>query len=84
MLIFSMNYKGLGKPSKKLALKMMVALHHHAIILLQENLSIGNSIITTLGQLLLGWAFSYTNAIGRSGGVITGWSTKDILVTNTW
>ena len=52
MLVMSFNCRGLGHPSKKLALKRLVALHHLDVILLRKTLALGDVILVDLRTLL--------------------------------
>lgn len=67
MIILSLNCRGLGNISKKLALKCLIHLHKPVILMLQEALSNGDFILQELRSLLPGWDFLCIDAIGRSG-----------------
>ena len=75
MKIITWNVRGLGDPSKRIALNLTLSPHKSDILLIQETKLVDPSP-TQIRQLggahLSGWAHS--NAIGSSGGLITLWN----------
>ena len=44
----------------------------------------GEEVKIGLEHLLPGWSFTTVDAIGRSGGLATGWNSQKVQVLNTW
>jgi len=82
MKILSFNCRGLASSHKKASLKRLVECTRPDILLLQETLGDSSSVKAQLEKLLLGWEFDGLDARGRSGGLATGWRTKDFKCAN--
>jgi hypothetical protein len=52
MIILSLNRRGLANPSRKLAIKRLVDLHHPSVILLQETMQERDKAINSLSPIL--------------------------------
>ena len=84
MRAFSYNCKGLDHPTKRLGLKHMIAREIHEIIMLQETIHCGNSLITNIKSLFQDWDFIDLEALGQSRGLVTGWHRNSFLLLNSW
>jgi hypothetical protein len=84
MKIMSFNCRGLAGAHKKFALKRVVFIEHPNFMLLQETLGVGEEVKTSLERLLPGWSFTTVDALGRSGGLATGWNSHKVQVLNSW
>jgi exonuclease III len=84
MKIMSFNCRGLAGALKKPALKRVVTTEHPDVLLLQETMGVGDEIKTSLELLLPGWVFTTVDALGRSGGLATGWNSHNVQVLNSW
>jgi hypothetical protein len=49
-----------------------------------ETMMDGEKVIQELSKFMIGWEFSYIDAIGRSGGNITGWKRSSYTLSNSW
>ena len=84
MKFFSLKYRGLTNPSKKLAFKCLVESIEPDLIFLQETLGEQELVKASLEGLLGGQLFETTNARGRFGGSTLGWNTRRIRHSNSW
>jgi hypothetical protein len=84
MKIMSFNCRGLAGALKKPSLKRVIATEHPDVLLLQETMGVGEEVKSSLELLLPGWNFITVDAMGRSGGLATGWNSHNIQVINTW
>lgn len=84
MKIMSFNCRGLVGAHKKSALKRVVITEHPNFALLQETLGTGEEVKTSLEHLLPGWSFTTIDALGRSGGLATGWNSYKVQVIDFW
>lgn len=62
----------------------MVITEHPNFALLQETLGTGEEVKTSLEHLLPGWSFTTIDALGRSGGLATGWNSYKVQVLDFW
>jgi endonuclease/exonuclease/phosphatase family metal-dependent hydrolase len=84
MKIISLNYRGVAGPSKKVALKRLVASHQPDILMLQETMGESGVVATLLESLFPQWEFTGLDARGRSGGLEIGWSKSKVKMLNSW
>jgi hypothetical protein len=84
MIFLTLNCRGLANPSNKLAIKRLIETLKPSIILLQETMIDGEKVIQELSKFMIGWEFSYIDAIGRSSGNITGWKRCSFTLSNSW
>ena len=84
MKITSFNCQGLAGPLKRLALRRVFELEHPYVMLLQENLGVGDVIKEKLESWFLGWKFETLDVRGRSAGLAMGWNTRVVKVLNIW
>ena len=80
----SFNCRGLAGPLKKPTLCRVVELEHPDVMLLQENLGVGEVIKAKLESWFLGWQFVTLDVRGRSGGLAMGWNTRTVKALNIW
>jgi hypothetical protein len=66
MIFLTLNYRGLVNSSNKLVIKRLTKVHNPYIIFLQELMTDGEKVVQDLSMLLMGWEFSFIDAIRRS------------------
>jgi len=64
MLIMSLNIKGIGKPSRKLALGHLRDLHKPDIVLIPKTMGEGSKIIKDLAKSWRDWVFKLLIQLG--------------------
>jgi exonuclease III len=85
MKILSFNYMGVARSQKKLSLKRLIMMLNKPIVILLQETLVEESLMTRMMDTLLPfWKFFGSNALGWSGGLVIGWSTRLIKVTNSW
>jgi hypothetical protein len=84
MKCMSFNSRSFAGALKKPSLKRVISMEHLDVLLLQETMGIGEEVKTCPENLLPDWKFETMDALGRSGGLTTGWNTQTIQVINTW
>ena len=75
MKCMSFNCRGLAGALKKPALKRVISSEHPDVLLLEETMGVGEEVKSCLEKLLPRWNFETLYALGRSGGLATGWNT---------
>ena len=84
MLCISLNIRGLGKPSKILALRRLVDRLNSDLLLLNENLNSSYSFISILNPYLPIWDFHNPNTSGQSGDLLIRWNTRTMACITCW
>ena len=82
MNIISFNYWDLVGPHKRSTLKRVVGLEHPDILLLQENLGVGEVVKYRLESWFPGWIFETVDVSGCSRGMEIGWSERNVKDLN--
>ena len=81
MIVLSLNTRGFRSPSTRIPLVILVELHKHDVIFLEEILGEGKKVIGTLEKNMDEWKFLYVEATGNLGGLIIWWK-KSIPILN--
>jgi hypothetical protein len=76
--------KGWPIPPKNCPSPGFVYLYKPDILFIQEIMLQGQIASNLLSSFQPGWDFLATDTTGKSGGLITGWRSKDIQVQNSW
>ena len=74
MALVSFKFLGLAGPHKRSTLKRVVGLEHPDILLLQENLGVGDVVQSRVERWFPGWDFTTLDIRGRSRGLEIGWN----------
>jgi len=82
MKILSFNCRGLASALKKSSLQRLVENTKPNVMLLQETMGDSGVVKTLLENLFPGWEFEGVDARGRSGGLVTGWRTRECKCIN--
>ena len=77
MKILSFNCRGLASSHKKSSLQRLVECTKPNVMLLQETLGDSSVVKSMMEKLFPGWEFEGVDARGRSGGLVTGWRTRE-------
>lgn len=84
MIIISFNCRGLARTQKKLALKNLFKFECCDVIILQETVGVGETVIKSLSNMLPSWSFVSIDANGRFGGLAMGLRDINIKILNSW
>ena len=84
MIVLSFNCRGLASQAKRLTLKELVHAHNPDIILLQETLGKGEEVVSVLSKLMPRWSFFALDAVGKSGGVVSGFNPVKLKYVSSW
>ena len=74
MKILLMNIHGLGIQNKKMSLIHIIDIDKFDILLLQETMERGDTLVDELRNSLMGWDFLDMEYNGAFGGIIYGWT----------
>jgi hypothetical protein len=84
MIVLSQNCHRLANFTKKLAIKCIIDLHSPSILLLQETMIVGSKAIDSFTKSFLDWDFLALDAIGKLGGILSGWRKSSPKLFNSW
>lgn len=84
MRLYSLNVRGMAKPSKKQAILRLISSNHLEILMFQENMMDGTKLVKELHSLLPDWVFRLVNTKGLLGRLITSWKASYWSLNNSW
>jgi hypothetical protein len=71
-----LNKRGLNIPSKRLVQEILVKVHKHDVIMVQETMGEGKKVVESLCKLFKEWDFLALDSLGNLGRILTGWKKK--------
>ena len=70
MIILSYNYMGLASQPKKLVVTELMKSYDPNVLMLEENLGLGDEVIGSLSRMLQKWGFQALDSHGRFRGLV--------------